>query len=157
MEENEMKKALVTPIGGLVVFLGTLAIVDWQVALVPVFQGLALALVPPLLYILIAWGPQNFASAFVAIVGAKVEKLELEKARALFASWGSATMIWSAAASLVSLASMCRNLTEKSRLGYYLMISMTTLIYALLFSLVVCLSGRLIAERRLLEEGGRPR
>jgi hypothetical protein len=152
-----MKKALVTLMGGLVVFLGALAIVDWQVAIIPVFQGLALALVPPLLYILIAWGPRNLASAFVSIASAKAEKPELEKARALFSSWGTATMIWGAAASLVSLASMCRNLTDKSRLGYYLMISMTTLIYAFLFSLVVCLSGKLLADRKLLEAGDSPR
>jgi hypothetical protein len=32
------------------------------------------------------------------------------------------------------------------------MISMTTLIYALLFSLIVCLSGELRAKKRILEE-----
>ena len=146
-----MKKALVTILGGLILFLGALAIVDWQIALIPVFQGLALALIPPLLYEIIAWGPRDFASAFVAIVRPGTERPALEKARSLFSSWGSATMIWSAAAGLVSLASMCRNLTDKSRLGYYLMISMTSLIYALIFSLVVCQSGKIIAERKLLD------
>jgi hypothetical protein len=147
-----MKRSLILFAGGLVIFLGTLAIVDWEIALIPVLQGLALAIAPPLLYIVLTWGPRNLGSAFAALWNAEPTKAQLEKAASLFSSWGHATIIWGATASLVSLASMCRNLTDKQRLGTYLMISMTTLIYALLFSLVVCLSGELSAKRRVLEE-----
>jgi hypothetical protein len=152
MEESDMKRSLIVFAGGLVIFLGTLAIVDWEIALIPVFQGLALAIAPPLLYIVLAWGPSDFASAFASLWSAAAKRVDLEKAASLFSSWGRATMIWAAAASLVSLASMCRILTDKQRLGYYLMISIITLVYALLFSLVVCLSGELRAKKRMLEE-----
>ena len=97
-------------------------------------------------------GPSDFASAFASLWSAEAKRADLEKAASLFSSWGRVTMIWATAASLVSLASMCRILTDKQRLGYYLMISILTLVYALLFSLVVCLSGELRAKKRMLEE-----
>jgi hypothetical protein len=69
--------------------LGTLAIVDWEIALIPVLQGLALAIAPPLLYIVRAWGPRNLASAFAALWNAEPAKAQLEKTASLFSSWGT--------------------------------------------------------------------
>ena len=105
----------------------------------------------PLIYQLILFGAKNFKNAFSAPLKKECSAAEASGALSFFKAYSKAVWIFSAAATLIGIVSMLKNLDDPKWIGPNMAVALISFLYAALINLFLILPYMSIAKQCLTE------
>jgi hypothetical protein len=105
----------------------------------------------PLIYQLLLFGGKNFKNAFLSPLKKDSSLADVSRALDFFKTYNNSVWMFSAAAVLIGIVTILKNLDDPAALGPNMVVALLSFLYAALINIFLILPYTAIAKQRLAE------